>query len=130
MRRGWRAATRGIPARPAQPATRGRAPIPAQPPRPSPLRTHKEAVRFHDLRHTCASLLIDAGASVVLVAQRLGHADPSMTLRVYSHLYPSAEAALADALDAAHAAPPATPDPVVQLPTPAPKPGKRGTSAP
>ena len=53
----------------------------------------------------------------MLVAQRLGHADPSMTLRVYGHLYPSAEAAVADALDAAHQASPATPEPV-QLPAP------------
>ena len=37
-----------------------------------------------------------------------------MTLKVYSHLYPSAEAALADALDPAHAAP-APPDEVVPL---------------
>jgi integrase len=37
---------------------------------------------------------------VLLVARHLGHADPSMTLRVYGHLYPSHEAALADALDA------------------------------
>ena len=122
MRRVWRPATRGQAAQPARPARQGHPAQPARPAIPSPLPQHKQAVRFHDLRHTCASLLIDAGASVVLVASRLGHADPSMTLRVYSHLYPSAEAALADALDQAHQASPATPT-SVQLPTPAPKRG-------
>jgi integrase len=123
MRRVWRPATQGTPARPATPKTQGHPAQPARPAVPSPLPAHKQAIRFHDLRHTCASLLIDAGASVVLVAQRLGHADPSMTLRVYSHMYPSAEAALADALDAAHAAPPKPTDAPTPLPsrqTPAP----------
>ena len=93
--------------------------VPARSAVPSLLPAHKRKVRFHDLRHTCASLLIDAGASVVLVASRLGHADPSMTLRVYSHLYPSAEAALADALDQAHQASPVTPEHVrLQTETP------------
>jgi integrase len=66
----------------------------------SALPAAKAKLTWHDLRHTCASLLIDKGANVLLVARHLGHADPSMTLRVYGHLYPSHEAALADALDA------------------------------
>jgi len=60
----------------------------------------KQGITWHDLRHTCASLLINRGANILLVARHLGHADPSMTLKVYGHLYPSHEAALADALDA------------------------------
>jgi len=60
----------------------------------------KQNLRWHDLRHTCASLLINRGANILLVARHLGHADPSMTLKVYGQLYPSHEAALADALDA------------------------------
>lgn len=43
----------------------------------------------HDLRHTCASALISQGASVTLVQRWLGHADATMTLQVYSHLFPN-----------------------------------------
>lgn len=40
---------------------------------------------IHSLRHTHATLLISAGVSVVDVAKRLGHSDPSITLKTYSH---------------------------------------------
>jgi integrase len=43
-------------------------------------------VTFHSLRHTCASLLFEAGRNVKQVAEWLGHADPSFTLRTYVHL--------------------------------------------
>jgi integrase len=46
---------------------------------------HKE-VRLHDLRHFTATQLIGAGVDVRTVAGRLGHSDPSLTLRVYSHV--------------------------------------------
>ncbi|MDQ1500056.1 MAG: hypothetical protein QOI86_3396, partial [Actinomycetota bacterium] len=39
------------------------------------------------------------GASPAAVAQRLGHADPAMTLRVYTHLFEGVQEALTDALD-------------------------------
>jgi integrase len=42
-------------------------------------------VRLHDLRHFTATQLIAAGVDVRTVAGRLGHSDPSLTLRVYSH---------------------------------------------
>ena len=42
-------------------------------------------VRLHDLRHFTATQLIGAGIDVRTIAGRLGHADPSLTLRVYSH---------------------------------------------
>lgn len=42
-------------------------------------------VRLHDLRHFTATQLIGAGVDVRTVAGRLGHADPSITLRTYSH---------------------------------------------
>ncbi|GGK42460.1 hypothetical protein GCM10008955_40280 [Deinococcus malanensis] len=44
-------------------------------------------IRFHDLRHTSASLLIRQGISAKVVSYRLGHADVSFTLSVYTHLY-------------------------------------------
>ena len=42
--------------------------------------------RLHDLRHLHATTLLLAGVPVHVVAARLGHADPSVTLRVYSHV--------------------------------------------
>lgn len=44
-------------------------------------------LRFHDLRHGFASMLIASGADVVFVSRQLGHADPAITLRVYAHLF-------------------------------------------
>jgi integrase len=52
--------------------------------------------RFHDLRHFAVSQLIAQGANILEVARVAGHADPSITLRVYSHLM---EGALAEAAD-------------------------------
>jgi integrase len=46
---------------------------------------------WHLLRHTYASILIDGGESVTVVARRLGHANPSETLRTYSHLWPDSD---------------------------------------
>ncbi len=43
-------------------------------------------VSFHTFRHTCASLLFDAGRNVKQVSEWLGHADPSFTLSTYVHL--------------------------------------------
>lgn len=43
-------------------------------------------VTFHTFRHTCASLLFEAGRDVKQVASWLGHADPAFTLRTYVHL--------------------------------------------
>ena len=53
---------------------------------------------LHLLRHWAATQLIASGHDVVTVAKRLGHADPSVTLRVYSHALPQRDAAAADAL--------------------------------
>ncbi|WP_425322072.1 tyrosine-type recombinase/integrase [Deinococcus metallilatus] len=44
-------------------------------------------VRLHDLRHTAASLLVRHGVPIKAVAERLGHRDASLTLRVYTHVY-------------------------------------------
>jgi integrase len=46
-------------------------------------------IRFHDLRHTHATLLLKQGVHPKIVAERLGHADTRMTLDTYSHLLPS-----------------------------------------
>ncbi|MFF4791925.1 tyrosine-type recombinase/integrase [Streptomyces sp. NPDC001276] len=46
---------------------------------------------FHCLRHTFASVQLDARESVVSVSKWLGHADPAITLRVYAHFMPEAD---------------------------------------
>lgn len=48
-------------------------------------------IKFHDLRHYFASGLIAAGCDVVTVQRACGHSTPSITLNVYSHLWPTAE---------------------------------------
>ncbi len=64
----------------------------------------KHGLRFHDLRHTCASLLIAAGAHPKAIQVRLGHSSIQITMDRYGHLLPSVDDALAGALDATHAA--------------------------
>jgi hypothetical protein len=54
----------------------------------------------YDLRHSHASLLIDLGANPLAMAQRMGHNDAAFTLRVYGHLFESAQAKLSEQLDA------------------------------
>ena len=44
-------------------------------------------IRIHDFRHSCASFLIQNGASIVLVSKYLGHSKISITLDTYTHLY-------------------------------------------
>lgn len=46
----------------------------------------RSAVSFHTFRHTCASLLFEAGQNVKQVQAWLGHADPGFTLKTYIHL--------------------------------------------
>lgn len=57
------------------------------------------AIRFHDLRHTVASLMLNNGVDVLVASRRLGHSKPSITLEVYSHLIPSSQAEVANVLD-------------------------------
>ena len=66
---------------------------PEQRPRP---KNELPRARLHDLRHIHATTLLLAGVPVHVVAGRLGHADPAITLRVYAHVIRSAEAAAAD----------------------------------
>lgn len=58
------------------------------------------ALRFHDLRHTCAAWLIEQGESVLVIQKRLGHSKPSTTLNIYGHLFPGVDEAAADKLTA------------------------------
>jgi integrase len=45
-------------------------------------------IRLHDLRHTHATLSLQAGVPVKVVSERLGHASTSFTLDVYAHVIP------------------------------------------
>ncbi|HZA78966.1 MAG TPA: site-specific integrase [Acidimicrobiales bacterium] len=53
-------------------------------------------IRFHDLRHTHASLLVAAGVPIKVVSERLGHAHPAFTMHTYQHLLPGMSAAAAE----------------------------------
>jgi integrase len=57
------------------------------------------AIRFHDLRHTGASLLLNNGIPVIIGSRRLGHAQPSITLDVYGHLTPENQKEVAILMD-------------------------------
>jgi len=46
-------------------------------------------IRLHDFRHSCASLFISQGVSIVAVSKRLGHTNIEQTLNTYSHMMPS-----------------------------------------
>ncbi len=56
--------------------------------------------RLHDLRHWSASVAIAAGHDVKTVADRLGHANAAMTLRVYAHAFAKSDRAVADSVGA------------------------------
>jgi integrase len=51
-----------------------------------PCKYDRSKVSFHTFRHTCASMLFEAGRNVKQVSEWLGHTDPSFTLRTYVHL--------------------------------------------
>ena len=45
-------------------------------------------IRFHDLRHTHATLLLKAGVPIKVVSERLGHSTPGFTMATYQHVIP------------------------------------------
>ena len=58
-------------------------------------------MRFHDLRHTCATLLLSRGVHPKFVQELLGHATIAITLDTYSHVLPSMGDATARAMEGA-----------------------------
>jgi integrase len=58
-----------------------------------------EQLRTYDLRHGHASMLIDMGVNPLVVAQRMGHSDPSVTLREYGHLFEGVQERVSEQLD-------------------------------
>ena len=57
-------------------------------------------IRFHDIRHTMATLMLQAGVHPKIVQERLGHASIATTLDLYSHVSPGLQQAAAKKLDA------------------------------
>jgi integrase len=60
-------------------------------------------IRFHDLRHTCATLLLSKGVHAKYVQELLGHSTIAITLDTYSHVLPQMGGSTADAMDDAFA---------------------------
>jgi integrase len=65
---------------------------------PTLVRARLRRVTFHALRHSCASAMIAAGAPVTEVQHRLGHANPAITLQIYTHFVRHSESDAADRL--------------------------------
>jgi len=59
------------------------------------------AVTLHSLRHTHASMLINAGLDILTISRRLGHSSPTITLGVYGHLIHGGDDRAAQIMDAA-----------------------------
>jgi integrase len=57
-------------------------------------------IRFHDLRHTCASLLLSRGADPQAVSNMLGHSRVSTTMDVYGHLMPANKKEIGNTMEA------------------------------
>ncbi len=64
----------------------------------------KHGLRFHDLRHTCVSMLIESGAHPKAIQEQLGHSSIQVTMDRYGHLLPGIADALAETLDRTFAA--------------------------
>jgi integrase len=66
---------------------------------PALRRAKLRKIRFHDLRHTFASLMIHNNEPITRVSTALGHWSPAVTLNVYAHLIPSDDTSAAHRLD-------------------------------
>ena len=63
-------------------------------------------MRWHDLRHAHATLMLTSGVHPKVVSERLGHASVGITLDTYSHVLPGLQVAAAAQLDTLLAEPP------------------------
>ncbi|MGG4031905.1 site-specific integrase [Bacillus subtilis] len=59
------------------------------------------SIRFHDLRHTHATLLLEKRIPVKVISERLGHSSVNVTLNVYAHVLPHMQTEVVDMLDKA-----------------------------
>ena len=73
-------------------------------------------MRFHDLRHTCATLLLDQGVHPRLVMEMiLGHSQIAVTMNIYSHVIPAIQRGAANQIDAILTPPTPVATPVATL---------------
>src|SRR6185312_13490788 len=56
-------------------------------------------IRFHDLRHTAATLLLASGVNVKVVSEMLGHSNVSITLQIYAHVLPHMQQSAVQAME-------------------------------
>ncbi len=83
---------------------------------PAVTKARLSPLRIHDLRHTCASLAIAAGADVKVLQRMLGHASAALTLDRYGHLLPGQAESVASRLDQmARAATPTAATPAIPI---------------
>ncbi len=68
--------------------------------RPAVERAGLPRIRFHDLRHTAATLMLGEGVHPKVVSEMLGHAQIGITLDLYSHVTPTMQEAAVQALEA------------------------------
>jgi integrase len=89
------------------PPRSSRALVPPRPGlRPGPGRVHRPALDLrcrsrrgaHGLRHTSATLMLDSGVSPKVAAERLGHADATLFMNLYSHVTPTMQRHAAERL--------------------------------
>ncbi len=67
--------------------------------KPALQRAQLPDIRFHDLRHTAATLMLLQNIPAKVVSEMLGHASVAITLDLYSHVLPSMQDAVASAFD-------------------------------
>jgi len=58
-------------------------------------------LRPYDLRHSCATILLEAGENIKVVSERLGHVSAALTLDVYSHVLPDMQQHAAERIETA-----------------------------
>ena len=58
-----------------------------------------KSIRFHDLRHSCTTMMIEAGIDMKTVQTRIGHANITTTMNTYAHCTPAMDQSAADKLD-------------------------------
>ena len=56
-------------------------------------------IRLYDLRHSCATILLQAGMNPKIVSERLGHASITLTLDTYSHVLPDMQESAAERME-------------------------------
>jgi integrase len=69
--------------------------------KPLPKKARLPPIRFHDLRHTCATLLLSKDVNPKVLSEMLGHFSISVTLDIYFHLLPNMQEKAAKALEEA-----------------------------